>query len=207
MFTEHKMLLARAIAAGSVLVMIGGCQQKAATTVANQGATELGWAREALDRNPNIEVVAVDTAAGVFTIRSKSTGEMSAVPVGDLAAAPISQLVPPRPVVASAPPAPPASPAAPAAPASPRVEATAPPAQVAACTQAASANASTAARSEPGLRHRSHGRSRSRSVVRVSASCPPALPRRPQLRTAPARSALNRSSAKAIVCYTWMAAR
>ena len=203
MFTEHKMLLARAIAAGSVLVMIGGCQQKAATTVANQGATELGWAREALDRNPNIEVVAVDTAAGVFTIRSKSTGEMSAVPVGDLAAAPISQLAPPRPAVASAPPAPPASPAAPAAPASPRVEATAPPAQSREHLRMHRQRRKVRTRATSSIARAD----RSRSVVRVSASCPQALPRRPQLRTAPARSALNRSSAKAIVCYTSMAAR
>lgn len=55
-------------------------------------ASDLNWARDALRRNPAIEVVATDTSAGVFTIRSKDTGEVRAVKASELAAVPISML-------------------------------------------------------------------------------------------------------------------
>lgn len=55
-------------------------------------ATELNWARDALKRNPNVELVATDTSAGVFTIRMKDTGEVRAVKSSELAAVPITSL-------------------------------------------------------------------------------------------------------------------
>jgi hypothetical protein len=55
-------------------------------------ADELNWAREALKRNPAIEVVATDTAAGVFTVRVKDTGEVQTVKLSELAAVPVSTL-------------------------------------------------------------------------------------------------------------------
>lgn len=54
--------------------------------------SELDWAREALRRNPNLEVVATDTSAGVFTIRIKDTGEVRAVKSNELAAVPLASL-------------------------------------------------------------------------------------------------------------------
>lgn len=63
--------------------------QPASSTESN---SELNWAREALQRNPAIEVVATDTAAGVFTIRFRESGEMRAVKLNELAATPISTL-------------------------------------------------------------------------------------------------------------------
>jgi hypothetical protein len=66
--------------------------QSSAATAAR--THELNWAREALQRNPTIEVVATDTSAGVFTIRSKDTGEVHAVKLSELAAAPIASLTP-----------------------------------------------------------------------------------------------------------------
>lgn len=113
MSTEHKIPLAGAMALWTaVFLTLSACQEKkAAAPVESQGATQVGWARDALDRNPNIEVVAVDTAAGVFTIRSKSTGEVSAVAVTDLGAAPIAQLAQPAPPATfTNPPAPAAAP-------------------------------------------------------------------------------------------------
>ncbi len=65
----------------------------AATTAApNEAASELKWARLALARNPTLEIIATDSAAGVFTVRFKDTGEVRAVKMGDLAAAPASAL-------------------------------------------------------------------------------------------------------------------
>jgi hypothetical protein len=52
----------------------------------------VSWASSALARNPNLEVLATDTAAGVFTIRIKSSGEVRAVKLADLAASPITEL-------------------------------------------------------------------------------------------------------------------
>ena len=53
---------------------------------------EVSWANAALARNPNLEVLATDSSAGVFTVRIKPTGEVRAVRLADLAASPISEL-------------------------------------------------------------------------------------------------------------------
>jgi hypothetical protein len=53
---------------------------------------EMAWARAALERNPNIEVVATDSETGVFTVRDKISGDVRAVELDELAAAPIAQL-------------------------------------------------------------------------------------------------------------------
>lgn len=59
---------------------------------AAEPANELIWARSALERNPQIEVIASDTQSGVFTIRDRNTGVVEAVKLNELAAAPVSQL-------------------------------------------------------------------------------------------------------------------
>jgi hypothetical protein len=64
---------------------------------------ELNWAREALQRNPTLEIVATDTNAGVFTIRSKETGEISTVKLSDLAAFPVASLKTPARTAANTP--------------------------------------------------------------------------------------------------------
>jgi hypothetical protein len=48
------------------------------------GPDELAWARAALQRNGTLEVVATDPAAGVLTVRVKSTGEVRTIRPGDL---------------------------------------------------------------------------------------------------------------------------
>ena len=58
----------------------------------SQGPSAIEWARDALTRNPQVELVATDANAQVFTIRNKHTGEVSAVKLNELAAAPIAQL-------------------------------------------------------------------------------------------------------------------
>ena len=66
--------------------------------------TEMQWARIALERNPQIEVVATDAQGAVFTIRNKSTGDVVVVKLSDLAAAPIAQFTAstPTPTAAAA---------------------------------------------------------------------------------------------------------
>lgn len=73
------------------------CAAALVLTACNRGAeqsgnvTEVQWARAALERNPQIELIATDPS-GVFTIRDKGTGEVRTVRLGELAAAPIARL-------------------------------------------------------------------------------------------------------------------
>lgn len=73
----------------STLLILAACQQSKEPAT---GITELAWARVALERNPSIEVVATDIQTGVFTIRDKRTGQVQAVKLSELAAAPVSLL-------------------------------------------------------------------------------------------------------------------
>lgn len=88
---------------------------------AQRESAELEWARAALQRNPNVEIVATDAQAGVFTVRDKLNGAVTAVSMKDLAAVPASQLVQMQlaaPAVAATAPAPATEPIAPEAAAS-----------------------------------------------------------------------------------------
>jgi hypothetical protein len=49
---------------------------------------EVDWAKAALARNPNFEIVATDENAGVFTVRDTASGAISTLKLGDLIAAP-----------------------------------------------------------------------------------------------------------------------
>jgi hypothetical protein len=82
--------------AGMALIVLGACQKST-----DPGASqEMTWAKSALERNPNVEIIAADAQAGVFTIRDRRTGEVQAVMLGELAAAPIAQLTAPAPTTA-----------------------------------------------------------------------------------------------------------
>jgi hypothetical protein len=71
------------------MLALTGCERRVEQA---EPAAELAWARSALERNPQIEVIASDKQAGVFTIRDRNTGVVEAVKINQLAAAPISQL-------------------------------------------------------------------------------------------------------------------
>jgi len=75
---------------------LAACQRaeepKVAEAPARQGSSELDWARAALERNPNLEVLATDTSAGVFTVRDRASGETRAVSLSELAAVPVAAL-------------------------------------------------------------------------------------------------------------------
>jgi hypothetical protein len=53
---------------------------------------ELTWARSALERNPQFEVLASDSQTRVFTVRNRVTGQVETINLNELAAAPIAQL-------------------------------------------------------------------------------------------------------------------
>jgi hypothetical protein len=59
---------------------VSACQQET--------VREIDWAKAALARNPNYEIVATDESAGVFTVRDTATGTMSTLKLNDLVAAP-----------------------------------------------------------------------------------------------------------------------
>jgi hypothetical protein len=88
-----RILSPQAVLACAVIVALAACQRSAEQAPpANQSAAQLAWARAALERNPQIEVVAADTQAGVFTVRDRGTGNVQTVRLDELAAAPVSQL-------------------------------------------------------------------------------------------------------------------
>lgn len=60
--------------------------------VGQPGGSELDWARNALERNPNVQVLATDRVAGVFTLLDRESGAVSTVKLTDLAATPVAAL-------------------------------------------------------------------------------------------------------------------
>jgi len=75
----------------SAILAFAACGERGEAPAAHTRA-EMSWARAALERNPNLELVATDFDAGVFTVRDKTSGQVHAVRVDELAAAPLAQL-------------------------------------------------------------------------------------------------------------------
>jgi len=85
------------LAAALVLAACGQGREPPAeaTAAADAPPAEMTWARAALERNPALEVLAADTAAGVFTVRDRASGEVRTVRVAELAAVPVAMLAAP----------------------------------------------------------------------------------------------------------------
>lgn len=66
-------------------------------TAAAAASNELAWARAALQRNPDLEVVATDSQSGVFTVRIKSTGDTQIVKLSEIVAGPVTQMAAAQP--------------------------------------------------------------------------------------------------------------
>jgi hypothetical protein len=93
------------LTACATLLSLAGC--------AHDTQDQMSWARAALERNSQVDVVAADPQSHSFTVRVKSSGEMRVVRADQIIASP-----PGAPLAAAAPPeAPPAPVAATAAPA------------------------------------------------------------------------------------------
>jgi hypothetical protein len=87
---------ALALLAGATLAACGRTEVPPAAPTAD----EMSWARAALERNPKLEVLAVDADAKVFTVRDLETGEVQAVKLGELAATPLGGLPSAAPAIA-----------------------------------------------------------------------------------------------------------
>ncbi|HUQ12568.1 MAG TPA: hypothetical protein VM146_19840 [Steroidobacteraceae bacterium] len=61
-----------------------------------ESVREIDWAKAALARNPNFEIVATDETAGVFTVRDTSSGNVTTLKLKDLVAAPLPAKAPAR---------------------------------------------------------------------------------------------------------------
>ena len=88
---------ALAVAAGLALTACNkGDEPKSASVAATASAAtqsaDLAWARAALERNPQLEVLAVDPQTGVVTVKNRSTGETEALKASELIAVPPSRL-------------------------------------------------------------------------------------------------------------------
>jgi hypothetical protein len=150
-----RILSPQAALACAVVLALAACQRSAeqapsanqsasppATQAATQATTQpadqspaqsaqLAWARAALGRNPQIEVISADAQNGVVTIRDRRTGDLQVVRVDELAAAPVSQFkaeaaAPAEPQSAGAQAAEPSTASASAEPAAPAAPAAAP---------------------------------------------------------------------------------
>jgi hypothetical protein len=78
------------VVASTILLVLAGCQESGEVGASQ----EMAWARVALERNPGLELIATDTDEGVFTVRDRRTGQVHAVRLDDIAAAPIAVLTP-----------------------------------------------------------------------------------------------------------------
>jgi hypothetical protein len=87
-----------AIAAGLALTACNKSDEapKSATVAAAASAAtpnaDIAWAKAALERNPELEVLAVDPQTGVVTVKNRNTGETEAVKASELIAVPPSRL-------------------------------------------------------------------------------------------------------------------
>jgi hypothetical protein len=104
MSSQLTRIVSPGFALAAAMLALAACNRDAAqgTEPAAQNA-ELNWARAALERNPQLEVIATDPLSGVLTVKHRSTGEIQAVKLSDIAAAPVSQLKPMDVQPASAP--------------------------------------------------------------------------------------------------------
>jgi hypothetical protein len=102
---ERMNRIALGLATASLL-LLSACDRQ-------ERVREVDWARAALARNPTLEVVATDEAAGVFTVRDTSTGATQKLRLEDLVAGPAPSKVAAQPAAPA--PAPSAEPATPAA--------------------------------------------------------------------------------------------
>jgi hypothetical protein len=70
----------------------GDTPKSEAAAAAPSANAEVSWARAALERNPQLEVVATDPQSGVVTVKHRATGEIETIKASELAAVSPSQL-------------------------------------------------------------------------------------------------------------------
>lgn len=81
------------------LALIAGCGRQ-------ERVSEIDWAKAALARNPDMEIIATDESAGVFTLRDTSNGSTYKLRLDELVAGPPPPKAVDQPAAPAAPPAP-----------------------------------------------------------------------------------------------------
>src|SRR3954467_10876960 len=79
--------IVKTILAGGLLLALGACSK-----FGGEGPDQMAWAKDALERNDRIEVVASDTQAKTFTVRVKDSGQLVVLPVDQIIAGPAAGL-------------------------------------------------------------------------------------------------------------------
>lgn len=134
----HRTRPAAGMTVIAALVLATGCAKQDETKGSDRHDQDVAWARAALERNPQLEVVATDTDARTFTVKHRGTGAVQVVSLDKLAAIPVADLTgssTTAPAVAPAA-APEATPSAPAQPIAAAPPPSAPPAESAASPSA-----------------------------------------------------------------------
>ena len=127
----HRTRPAAGMTVIAALVLATGCAKQEETKESERHDQDVAWARTALERNPQLEVVATDTDARTFTVKHRGSGAVQVVSLDKLAAIPVTDLTggsTTAPAVAPAA-APEAAPSAPAQPVAAAPPTSAPPAE------------------------------------------------------------------------------
>jgi len=83
----------------ALVLALGACSKL------GMGQDQMAWAREALDRNEHLQVVASDSQAKTFTVRMKDSGQLVVIPIDQVVAGPAGVAETPAKQVATSPPA------------------------------------------------------------------------------------------------------
>jgi hypothetical protein len=78
--------IVKPILAAGLLLALGACSKL------GMGQDEMTWARQALDRNDHLQVVASDSQAKTFTVRMKDSGQLVVIPFDQLVAGPAAAM-------------------------------------------------------------------------------------------------------------------
>src|SRR5258708_39207999 len=74
--------IVKPIVAAGLLLALGACSKL------GMGQDQMAWAKDALDRNDRVEVVASDPQAKTFTVRVKDSGQLRVIPTDQIVAGP-----------------------------------------------------------------------------------------------------------------------
>lgn len=124
-------------------ILLSACAKQPADEPAASANEQLSWARDALSRNPQLEVVATDEQRRVITVKNRQSGEIMALPLDSIAAAPVAMLKATPTLASTAAAAPPTTTETTSTTTSERVETTQPAAQSAAMPPAEMDNGAT----------------------------------------------------------------
>jgi hypothetical protein len=189
----------------AALVLLAAC--------AREGRDQMSWARAALERNGQIEIVAADPQSRTFTVRVKESGELRMVRADQVVAEPALGAESSTPAAAAAPAAPPqaltassAADGASAAAGEPAAPAEAPAEESAAVRPAARTAGGPLLESGPGYSIEAASGAAAAAVTQsgpgysIKAASPAAAPPRARLRDAGVTSAAVERRREPIIC-------